>query len=41
MCSVILFNALNEDIIAHKQDDICDVDITVSLSQQEKKRYLL
>lgn len=37
MFSVILFNMFNQVIIAHKQEDICAVDITVSISQQEKK----
>lgn len=33
----LCFLSFNEVIIAHKQEDICDVDIAVSLSQQEKK----
>lgn len=40
MVSVILFNMFKEAIVAHKQEDICAVDITVSLSQQENKYVL-
>lgn len=41
MFSVILFNMFNQVIIAHKQEDICDADNAVSLSQQEKKKCVL